>query len=297
MTDRRHTRVIAAVLALAALFSGVFAGDAAAGSRRHSRSRSRSRTSHLQRTAAQFAMRQAKARLAAAQRVSAAAKQQAAAARAKIQYAAGRTQSALSDISSANADYADSNSGRKSLEAAIEAGQPDDSEFARARREWEQADKGFQAEQNRVLNSPTYKAKYERALHSIHRTQLLPKVRSETLANDSEYQQAKARLKSAEFEYDLMRRKLYQQNKDWVAAVKSTKDAGGAQANAQGKLRGSLFQKASGKASLRRATAAAATAQSVIRQSQATLRHLQSVASRYRGSKRYSHHHYSKRRH
>lgn len=89
---------------------------------------------------------------------------------------------------------------------AIEAAQPDDSEFARARREWKQADKAFRAEPNRVLNSPTYNSKYEQALHSIHRPLLLPKVRSETLANDAEYQQAKARLKTAEFEYDRLRR-------------------------------------------------------------------------------------------
>ncbi len=219
MIHHRDACIAVAVLALSTAVSGMLVSAAPAASRRTSRSQSR--TSQLQRAAAQAAMQQTKARIALAQRIAAAAQQRATAAQAKVQSAQGRAQTALSDIQGVKSNSAASTAQLHRIEAAIEASQPDDSEFAEARCAWEQADKDFQAEQQRVLNSAAYKASYQQALQSVNKAELLPKVRPDALDHDAAFQSIRTKRDAAEVALQRIRWQLYEQDADWAAAAKS----------------------------------------------------------------------------
>ena len=252
--------------------------DAAAAKKKRSKRNSASKRA-AQRRAIQGAIQRTKVQVEAAKQVRAVAAQRARTAQAKVQSAEGRVSTALTGIENAKSEAVSTTERLRAVEAEIEAARGPDSEFTRARVALEEAERKFQAERDRVLSSPDYKARYKAALDSGNKGMLL-QIRNGALEDDAEFQATSRRHEWAETTFNRMRRELYAKHPNWVAGGKAARQARADLARSKQAVSAGMLTRAGARSNFRQAAGTAAAANAVVERGEAAIKRLQSAQKR-----------------
>lgn len=278
MFSLRVSRVVLLVVLVAMT---ACAGDAFAQKRR-SRNRNRG-NSQAQRQAVQQSLAQAKAQAAVAQQALAIASKQVGAAGSAVSAAEGRMTSAGAAFQSAEDDLRNAEREVRELEQQIVDSQANDSPFAEARDAMERAKKAYDDQRGKVERAINYKARYEAALASSNKAELLPKLQQELL-NHSDLLRASITFEAARQACEREKAALLAADPSWKAATDATRAAQSTSSKATIELNNSRLKLAGAKDDYRLAAKAAVAAQAALAQAQAAIGQLEQQQKRLAGS-------------
>ena len=246
--------------------------DARKSKKKHQHNAQKSLAAQRQRVDAEI--KKTRAAILTAQQVLAEATQQATAAQGKGAESQTRVDAAMATIGASEADAQSASEFLELLEDRIESSQSVDSEFGRAKAAFNTAEQRLLAARDRVLNSPEYKAKYEKAV-ARGGGSALAAIGNEVLNADAEYDRAKRMYDSAKKTLAQERAKLLDENSEWGDATADAREARRQLADAQNQLRGSLLHKTAAAASYRNAMKAGTAARATIQRGSANLKRLE----------------------
>jgi chromosome segregation ATPase len=192
-----------------------------------------------------------------------------------VSAAQGRVEDARKAIQDARASGVESAKSLKTIEAEILAAQTDGSEFSKASLALHEAQDAEKEARERVLDAASYKEK-KAALMKVEdeRAAKLAKLKSDTLAEDMDYQDTADKLKAAQTKFVRVKTALFKASAEWVSASKASREADGAESKAHDDATRGAMRNMPAKARLREAQEAAAEARAGIAQAEAILRNL-----------------------
>lgn len=279
----RVPRRLPQLLLVAALVLVIACQAEAAGRKKGNRNRNRNRNNtQQQQQARQQLARQnlaiVQSQLAAAQQAYQAAASRASALEAEVTAADARVSETNDALTAARQESSETTATLRQIEEQLENAQPEDSPYRQAEAELAAAREAFLEAKERVFESPAYRRAYEAALRSTNKAELLPQVRSDALAGDAAYLQAKQKFDFAQQQFIAIRTRLLEKSEEWVAAGAAARTARQEEAEADTKLSNAALGRSAVRIQYRAVARQAAAAQEVIQQAQAAMKNLQGAA-------------------
>jgi len=219
-------------------------------------------------------IKQAKATVLVAQKVLAVATQQATAAQGKGAESQRRVHAAMATIESSKAEAENASEFLDLLKEQIESSQSADSGFGQAKASYDAAEQRLLAVRDRVLSSPDYKSKCERAIARGDRSGPAA-IANEALNSDAEYHRLKIAYDLAKKMLGQERAKLLEKDSEWRKATADARQAHSQLSEAQNHLRAALLHKTAAAAAYRKAAQAGTAAKATIQRNSADLKRLE----------------------
>ena len=201
--------------------------------------------------------------------------------------AAYEAQKALQEIETAKAHIATLENAAeaavdnlKQIEQSIIEAQADDSRLTRALAYVAESEAEYATVRQKLFNSPSYKAAYQRALASPNKARELPAVRRAFIDDSSELQTASIQLDTARKQLEIVRSEVLGSDDDWVAAVNEVRSTKEALASSKLALKNALLGKGAAASVYRNHAATAAAAAERIQRSEASIKSLEAQQKR-----------------
>lgn len=285
MTDPAHLwRPLLVALAMAALLGSSFACGAAELPERK-KPKPRNNAAAKQAREAKEARKEAQADVAAAQAALQGAKAQGSLAEGKLNMAQAKITVALQIIQRMKEEIDAAEANLRQIEADLEARQPPDSDYARAKAWAASATQAYLAERAKVFASPAYKGALARAKASDDPAEAMARVQREALEQAPNFSKIQAERDAAEGRYALLRQELFTTDETWKSASGALRMIRGQIAEAESMIASGGLHKASAIGSYRQAQDAVEAANAALARSQAELKAVQAKLAKSRASR------------
>ncbi len=208
------------------------------------------------------------------------------AATAKANQVAGYVQQFQANVAQTHANLQDAESHSQTASASLKLVEQRllnkvDAEtyLGRANKMAAEAEQAYQIARTKAYESAYYKTRYQTALKSNNRIQLISELRKET-ENSPAFSAARDTLDATRREQALWREKLLSQNENWKAAAKAAREARAKEAEIKQARQNALLKLSGARQSLRNAQKTAAHAAFVIKDGTAVVKALEASSKK-----------------
>jgi hypothetical protein len=198
----------------------------------------------------------------------------AATAQSNVDSANQRISGARDSLASAESEERKAHEALAEAEAALISAAGEDSEIAQGKKKLDDLRQALQYEQSRVLNSAAYQDKIKASAGTPEHAALVPKIRSEMLGNDADYQRALASYEVAKQNFSRLRTEAVNKDQTWLSHSSEIKQAWTSERTAVNDGIAGGMKKLPAKQALHEAQRTAAAARAYVAQGEMILRAL-----------------------